>query len=109
VTVRVRGARGGAKLMITNPVSGANLEYQTYWMASGGAWIHVGADAAVTAFTGKVDFGQDNRTALALLVAEELRTAFSIPQCSASRMGDQVDIGMGRSAAIRRWWQAYTP
>ena len=37
------------------------------------AWIHVGADGIVTAFTGKVDVGQDVRTALALLVAEDLR------------------------------------
>ncbi len=39
----------------------------------GGAWLHVGADGIVTAFTGKIDMGQDNRTALSLLVAEELR------------------------------------
>src|SRR5439155_16464422 len=42
------------------------------WTAGGGAWIHVGTDGIVTAFTGKVDVGQDNRTALAQLVAEEL-------------------------------------
>jgi nicotinate dehydrogenase subunit B len=41
-------------------------------MATGGAWIHIGADGVVTPFTGKVDVGQDSRTALALLVAEEL-------------------------------------
>jgi nicotinate dehydrogenase subunit B len=36
------------------------------------AWVHVGADGAITAFTGKVEAGQDTRTALSLLVAEEL-------------------------------------
>jgi nicotinate dehydrogenase subunit B len=36
------------------------------------AWVHVGADGMVTAFTGKVEAGQGTRTALALLVAEEL-------------------------------------
>jgi nicotinate dehydrogenase subunit B len=36
------------------------------------AWVHVGADGAVTAFTGKVEEGQGTRTALRLLVAEEL-------------------------------------
>ncbi len=41
-------------------------------LRSGGAWLHIAADGAVTAFTGKVDLGQDNRTALSLLVAEEL-------------------------------------
>ena len=43
------------------------------WSTSGGAWLHVTSDGIVTAFTGKVDVGQDNRTALRLLVAEELR------------------------------------
>jgi nicotinate dehydrogenase subunit B len=36
------------------------------------AWVHVGADGSVTAFTGKVEAGQGTRTALGLLVAEEL-------------------------------------
>src|SRR5450755_399145 len=36
------------------------------------AWVHVGADGTVTAFTGKVEAGQGTRTALAQLVAEEL-------------------------------------
>ncbi len=43
------------------------------WSTSADAWLHVGADGVVTAFTGKVDVGQDNRTALSLRVAEELR------------------------------------
>jgi isoquinoline 1-oxidoreductase len=40
---------------------------------TGGAWLHVGADGVITAFTGKIDMGEDNRTALSMLVAEELR------------------------------------
>ncbi|HYS32152.1 MAG TPA: 2Fe-2S iron-sulfur cluster-binding protein, partial [Streptosporangiaceae bacterium] len=36
------------------------------------AWLHIRADGLVTGFTGKVDVGQDNRTALRLLIAEEL-------------------------------------
>jgi nicotinate dehydrogenase subunit B len=43
------------------------------WSTSGGTWLHVGTDGLVTAFTGKVDVGQDNRTALSMRVAEELR------------------------------------
>ncbi len=43
-----------------------------HWATSAGAWLHVDTDGAVTAFTGKVDVGQGNRTALALLVAAEL-------------------------------------
>lgn len=39
----------------------------------GGAWIHIGPDGIAHAFTGKVEVGQGTRTALSLLVAEELR------------------------------------
>jgi nicotinate dehydrogenase subunit B len=37
------------------------------------AWIHIGEDGVVTAYTGKVEVGQDARTSLAQAVAEELR------------------------------------
>lgn len=40
------------------------------------AWIHIGADGSVTVFTGKVEVGQNIRTSLAQLVAEELRVGF---------------------------------
>ena len=40
------------------------------------AWIHIGADGRVTVFTGKVEVGQNIRTSLAQLVAEELRVPF---------------------------------
>ena len=40
------------------------------------AWIHIGADGAVQVFTGKVEVGQNIRTSLAQLVAEELRVPF---------------------------------
>ena len=42
------------------------------WTTARGAWLHVSRNGAVTAFTGKVDVGQDNSTALRLIVAEEL-------------------------------------
>ena len=51
---KVNGERGGA------------------WSTPGGAWLHIGVGGAVTAFTGKVDVGQDNTTALRTLVAHEL-------------------------------------
>jgi isoquinoline 1-oxidoreductase len=38
-----------------------------------GAWLHVGEDGAITVFTGKVEFGQNIRTELTQVVAEELR------------------------------------
>jgi isoquinoline 1-oxidoreductase len=40
-----------------------------------GAWLHVAEDSAVTVFTGKVEVGQNIRTSLTQVVAEELRIA----------------------------------
>ena len=40
------------------------------------AWIHIAADNKVTVFTGKVEVGQNIRTSLAQLVAEELMVPF---------------------------------
>lgn len=41
-----------------------------------GAWIHIGEDGAVTVYTGKVEIGQNIRTSLAQVVAEELPVPF---------------------------------
>jgi len=40
---------------------------------TGGAWIHVGSDGRIRAFTGKAEVGQGTRTALQIVVADELR------------------------------------
>jgi isoquinoline 1-oxidoreductase len=37
------------------------------------AWLHIGEDGVVTVYTGKVEVGQNTRTALTQAVAEELR------------------------------------
>ena len=37
-----------------------------------GAWLHIDANGAVTAFTGKVEVGQNARTSLSMAIAEEL-------------------------------------
>src|SRR6516225_5821725 len=41
------------------------------------SWLHVGDDGTVTAFTGKVEVGQNARTSLTQSVADELRVPFS--------------------------------
>ncbi|HXT39032.1 MAG TPA: molybdopterin cofactor-binding domain-containing protein [Candidatus Angelobacter sp.] len=38
-----------------------------------GAWLHIGKDGVVTVFTGKAEVGQNIRTSLSQVVAEELR------------------------------------
>jgi nicotinate dehydrogenase subunit B len=40
------------------------------------AWLHVGEDGTITAFTGKAEIGQNIRTELAQTVADELRVPF---------------------------------
>ena len=47
------------------------------WPKMGGAWLHIGPNGHVTAFSGKVDVGQDNYSAFRLIVAEELCAALS--------------------------------
>jgi isoquinoline 1-oxidoreductase len=42
-----------------------------------GAWIHIGGDGAITAYTGKMECGQNIRTSLAQAVAEELRVPYT--------------------------------
>ncbi|HSE96726.1 MAG TPA: molybdopterin cofactor-binding domain-containing protein, partial [Blastocatellia bacterium] len=37
------------------------------------AWLHIGEDGAITVYTGKVEVGQDIRTSLTQVVADELR------------------------------------
>ena len=41
------------------------------------AWVHIDEDGKITIFTGKVEVGQNIRTSLAQLVAEELRVPFN--------------------------------
>ena len=52
-----------------------------------GAWLHIGADSGVKVFTGKVEVGQNIRTSLAQLVAEELCVPF-----------DSIEMVMGDTA-----------
>ena len=41
-----------------------------------GAWLHIGEDGSVTAFSGKAEMGQNIRTSMAQNVADELRVPF---------------------------------
>ncbi len=52
-----------------------------------GAWLHIAVDGSVKVFTGKVEVGQNIRTSLAQLVAEELRVPF-----------DSIEMVMGDTA-----------
>jgi len=52
------------------------------------AWLHIGEDGSITVFTGKVEVGQDIRTSLAQVVAEELR----VPLASISFVMGDTDL-----------------
>ncbi len=69
------------------------------------AWLHIGETGAVTAFTGKVEVGQNARTSLTQAMAEELRA----PVASISMvMGDTAltpyDMGTFGSRTTPTMW-----
>jgi isoquinoline 1-oxidoreductase len=66
---------GDGLVVVLAPGERPRPGWPAFAFEGGGTWLHVGADRTVTAFTGKVDVGQDNRTALSLIVAEELGVA----------------------------------
>lgn len=51
-------------------------------------WLHIAEDGSITAFTGKVEFGQNIRTSLSQVVAEELR----IPVTSINLLMGDTDL-----------------
>ena len=58
------------------------------------AWLHIGQDGNVTAFTGKVEIGQNIRTSLAQTVADELRVPFdSVTMVTADTALTPFDFG----------------
>ena len=58
------------------------------------AWLHVGEDGKVTAFTGKVEIGQNIRTSLAQAVADELHVSFeSVTMVTADTALTPFDFG----------------
>jgi CO/xanthine dehydrogenase Mo-binding subunit/aerobic-type carbon monoxide dehydrogenase small subunit (CoxS/CutS family) len=62
----------GLVTVVAEDAGAAGAPAQGRWGGPDDAWVHVGADGSVTAFTGKVEAGQGTRTALGMLVAEEL-------------------------------------
>ncbi len=77
----VRGLGGG--ILLVSMIARATAQQESGGARRGGqmermpqevgAWLHIAEDGAVTAYTGKVEFGQDIRTSLAQVVADELR------------------------------------
>jgi isoquinoline 1-oxidoreductase len=57
----------GLVVVLPRPTEGSGWEES--WSTSGGIWLHVGSDGMVKGFTGKVELGQNNRTALRSIVS----------------------------------------
>jgi isoquinoline 1-oxidoreductase len=67
-----------------------------------GAWIHIGEDSAITVYTGKVEIGQNIRTSLAQVVAEELHSPVkSIRMVMADTAAVPYDAGTFGSQSTR--------
>jgi isoquinoline 1-oxidoreductase len=80
--MRIFAAMGGGLLVVA--ASPANGAQESGRQGPGGAasadlaaWIHVGEDGRVTAYTGKVEIGQNIRTSLSQTIADELRVQLS--------------------------------
>src|SRR6266545_1537406 len=63
----------GAGLLVLLVPKGAAAQEPRDLPREVGAWLHVAEDGTVSVFTGKVEFGQNIRTELTQVVAEELR------------------------------------
>jgi nicotinate dehydrogenase subunit B len=62
----------GDGLVVVLPPLAEGSGWEDAWSASGGVWLHVGSDSLVTAFTGKLEMGQNNGIALASIVARAM-------------------------------------
>jgi isoquinoline 1-oxidoreductase len=70
-----------------------------------GAWLHIGEDGRITAFTGKVEVGQNSRTSLTQAVAEELRAPVgSIRMIMGDTELTPFDMGTFGSMTTPRMW-----
>jgi nicotinate dehydrogenase subunit B len=67
-----------------------------------GGWIHIGEDSAITVYSGKVEIGQNIRTSLAQVVAEELHVPVkSIRMVMADTAAVPYDAGTFGSQSTR--------
>src|SRR3990170_6448051 len=66
---KVLGSGLAITFTLTHGMGGALMENSE---GEVGAWIHVGENGTVTIYTGKAEVGQNIRTSLAQIVAEEL-------------------------------------
>lgn len=74
--LQVLSAMGGGLLVVASlPARGQESGRNAQRREDGAleSWIHVGEDGRVTAYTGKVEIGQNIRTSLAQAVGDELR------------------------------------
>ena len=89
-SARLPGARGGFRLL-QPPGSGARRDAMP---ADVSAWLHIGEDGRVSVFTGKAEVGQNIRTSLSQVVAEELRVPIpSITMVMADTAVTPFDMG----------------
>ncbi len=70
-----------------------------------GAFVHVGTDDIVTIWVSRCDMGQDLRTSLPMIVAEELDADWSKVKIRQADLSPRYgDMGVGGSSSVRMMW-----
>ncbi len=70
-----------------------------------GAWVQVGTDGLVTIWVSKSDMGQDVRTVLPMIVAEEMDADFSKVRIRQAHLDRKFGrMGTGGSSSVRTMW-----
>jgi isoquinoline 1-oxidoreductase beta subunit len=99
------GALGGAGLVILFRIPLADSEAEAAAVLEPNAWLRVDPDGRVTVWIGRTEMGQGVRTALPMIVAEELEADWQDVGFEQAVPADKYgDMGTGGSTSIREMY-----
>ncbi|HEV7500135.1 MAG TPA: molybdopterin cofactor-binding domain-containing protein, partial [Vicinamibacteria bacterium] len=97
------GALGGAALALRVPIRAASPRVAARFAPN--QWLRIDPDGRVTVVVAKSEMGQGVRTALTMLVAEELEADWkSVAIAQASPSPDYEDMNTGGSDSMESGW-----
>lgn len=103
--VAVIAGAGGALMLGVGPRPEASAEPGGRAPFQPNVWLRVSEDGTVTAVVGKSEMGQGVRTALPMIVAEELDVPLSRVRLEQASPGpDYTDLGTGGSGSVMGSW-----
>jgi len=104
--LRAGAALGGAALVLRVPLFGESSETAPDTTLAPNQWIRVGGDARVTAVVARSEMGQGVRTALAMILAEELDADWkSVSIVQAEPGPDYARMSTGGSGSVQGSWK----